>query len=159
MKKYFLALCTICALAFCGCSKDDDENGGSLKVDGVNIVGTWADTDTYNVLDDGLVDQIIVITEKSFREYYISDKKYDEWRDAGVPSRKRGFEFKDGYLYGCSMNDFELETELELYVKDGKLYLAGIAWPYYLKFTNDAIIDIDDPNDQFVQYNRVKGFK
>lgn len=156
MKKYFFAIMAICAVVFCGCSKDDDENGGSLKVDGVNIVGTWADSATYHDLDEGLFDQIIVITEKTLREYSISEKKYEEWRDAGVPSRKRGFELKDGYLYGCSMNDFELDTELELYVKDGKLYVAGVAWPYYLKFTNDAIIDIED---QYVEFYRVKGFK
>ena len=160
MKKYLFLLLAICAVAFCGCSKDDDGGvDGTLMIDGVNIVGIWADTDKYYHIEDGLVDVIVVITETTFGQYRISSKKYEEWRNAGIPSEKRGFEFKDGYLYGCSMKDFEVDYEAQLSVKNGKLYIGGFQVISEWKFTKDAIIDIEDPKDQFVQYNRVKGFK
>lgn len=140
MKKIILSLMTLCTVAFIGCSKDDDGGNGSLVVNGVNLVGFWVNIDDYYYLETGIGHQLIRFTESTYQEYYGKSQ------------------FKDGYFYGCTMDDLEPD-KYELYsaeVVNGKLRVAGIVH-------NIRVIDNDTIEYDYItgyeRYQRVKGFK
>ena len=163
MKKYLYILLTICAVVFCGCSKDDDEKGGSLVIDGVNLVGTWAVEDPDEYIKPGYVDELVVFTEKDVKGYYISDDALDRFRDEGKPWNEWGFTYSNGYLYGCTMRDFDPEgPAMEIHVDGGKLYAAG--FDLRVKVINEDKLTYhyvfsDREDDNPVTLLRVKGFK
>ena len=147
----------LCAVAFVGCSKDDGNGDGSLVVDGVNLVGLWVELDE-DYMNTGLGEWLIEFTNSTYQEYYVSDANCDQWEAAGIPYSQWGFKFKDGYFYGCTIDDFEPDEE-EYYsaeVVNGKLRVAGIVH-------NIKVIDKDnieyDYLDGYARFQRVKGFK
>lgn len=89
MKRYFALTAALCAILFCGCSKDDED--GSLVIDGVNIVGTWALIgDIWDVKDNpdeiltmwqegGKIEDLIVVTaNKTLRSYTPTEQWYGQ---------------------------------------------------------------------------------
>ena len=158
MKKYFFAIMAICAVVFCGCSKDDDEAGGSLVIDGVNLVGTWTLQYEDNGLKPGYIEELVVFTEKDFRGYYISDETLGRFRDEDKPWNEWGFTYSNGYLYGCTMRDFEPDgPTLSITLKGGKLYVAGI--DMRVQVINEDKMTWYGPFDDKAILQRVKGFK
>ena len=152
MKKIILMMMALCAMTFVGCSKEEGNGGGSLVVDGVNLVGMWTDD---NGPGEGLCDYLMVFKDLSFQAYYISDANWDNW-DSGSP---HGYTFKDGYLYGCTMADFEPDED-EHYtaeVIDGKLIIAGIM--HNIKVINNDTIIFYYPDGDSEKWMRIKGFK
>ena len=154
MKKILLMMVALCAVAFVSCDKDDENGGGSLKVNGVNLVGLWVKIDD-DYLETGLGSWLIKFTNSTYQEYCVSDANCEKWKNAGIPFSQWGFTFKDGYFYGCTMADFEPD-EVEHYtaeVVNGKLRVAGIV-------LNIKVIDKDNIEfDGSRRYQRVKGFK
>ena len=150
MKKIILMMMALCAVAFVGCDKNDENGGGSLMINGVNFVGTWAKIeDHYDWMNDrkwqdgGRVNNIIVVTSDGYLNSYGS-YDYD------------GYVFSDGYLYGCTMNDFEKDGGTKISVEKGGVYIVGILVD--LEFEgNDIVTWYEGP--YFGKYKRVKGFK
>ena len=163
MKKILLMMMALCAVAFVGCDKDDENGGGSLVVEGVNLVGMWVDMDDVESdrhSEVGMTDGMIVFTANTYAEYMVSEANLEKWDEAGIPDTQWGFKFKDGYFYGCTKDDFEpLEFEqARAEVIDGKLYIAGIA-PDIKIFDKDNIGFGYWDRDGYTKYQRVKGFK
>ena len=145
MKKIILMMMALCAVAFVGCSKDDGNGDGSLVVDGVNLVGLWVELDE-DYMNTGLGEWLIEFTNSTYQEYY------------------GGYTFKDGYFYGCTMDDLEPD-EVEYYsaeVVNGKLRVAGIV--HNIKVIDKDNIEYDyysfhDEDIKYTRYQRVKGVK
>lgn len=143
MKKIILMMMALCAVAFVGCDKNDENGGGSLVVNGVNLVGKWALIDDE---DDDYSD-IIVFTASSYQEYE-SDSR---------------FTFKDGYFYGCTFADFEYYGTWSAQVSGDRIVIAGHDAGKIQVIDKDNILWIDDWWDEdrvdIEKYQRVKGFK
>ena len=143
MRKIILMMMALCAMTFVGCSKEEGNGGGSLVVDGVNLVGKWADiTD-----DDDYYSDIIVFTANSYQEYE-SDSR---------------FTFKDGYFYGCTFADFEHYGTWSAQVSGDRIIIAGHDAGKIKVIDNDNILWIEEDwydEDVYIEkYQRVKGFK
>ena len=167
MKRYFTLAMTLCVILFCGCSKDDD--GGSLVIDGVNVVGTWAQIgDIWDVKDDpneiltmwqegGKIEDLIIVTaNKTLRSYSPTEQWYEKWYEGDYPW-ECGFVFSNGYLQDCSMSDFEEDGEVKFSVENGRVYASGVHLD--LRFERNDIVTWYDDGDPTQRYKRVKGFK
>lgn len=153
MKKLFALLC-IGASLFVGCS-DGDDNGGSLTIGGVNLVGTWAITEDWYGKNER-IEEVVIIKNSSIHWYEPNESWYDKWyEDYSTPL---GFIFSNGYLQGCSMSDFEETGEAKCYISDGRLYIASIYNPVTI-VNEDKFFFWDEDNGAYGVYERIKGFK
>ena len=172
MKKAFFTFMAICAIVFCGCEKDENGGGnGSIIIDGVKLVGTWACTADYFLLywpegpfddnesayksfikwadaswkDGDMIDYLLVINDDYSMEYYYAPND--------------GFVFKGGYLYNCSFNDFKTDHKIKFKIENGKLYISDVLRGFKA-INNDTIIIDETPWDPSpYRYQRVKGYK
>ena len=144
MKKFFiLAAVLFAGVCMVSCSKDGGSNGDNEK-----MVGMWVCEDD---IDWGYLEVW------KFR----ADGTVEVLENGGGDG---DVYMKDGYIYGCDVNDFKANaTEGDYLLEDGELYLGAKevdSWVFL------ARISFDGP-DKFVAegnaldgvYLKVKGFK
>ena len=153
MKKVFFAVVALCAVLFCGCEKEDNGGDkGSLVVDGVNLAGDWVTLD--NGESEGITNCFYRFAPGAIYEYLATQEWYDKWID------ERGFKFKDGYFYGCTMEDFEVPEDegiWSLSVTNGQLFIYGLGAS--VKVINKDTVIISHFWCDTSTFYRVKGFK
>lgn len=149
MKRYFLWAVLCCAALCCGCSDDDEENTAG------NLEGEWAVVATTDLVDGPIqnerIDQVVVVTNNTFTFYLAKERDWPE---------EYGYKFLNGYLYDCTMSDFEKQVSFSYEMSGGKLYVMGME--VGMKIENDnrvsIAIDMSSPDD-FMVLERVNGWK
>lgn len=71
-----------------------------------------------------------------------------------------GWSFKDGYVYGCTFDDFNKSASYTFEIRGNELYVAGMLFgKATLRDNNTVVIERKTLDDGFYTYKRVKGFK
>lgn len=151
MKKFMFLFVALSALLFAGCQKGEYD---SVRVDGKNIAGMWAfvaeeyQDEYYNYEDE--VDTILIIDGKKATIYYHPEDY---------------FEFRDGYIYGTSLDEFETDEEGSYTIVDDYLTIYGIPM-MEIDVENGRLAlspvigeDFFDGDDYTLDLERLKGFK
>ena len=77
-------------------------------------------------------------------------------------TKEQGYKIQNGYLIGCTMNDFECEETMSYSIQNDQLYLDG-DYQGNIKFEKGLLIlyynEGNPENDYYDKYQRVKGFK
>lgn len=139
------------AMTACGGDdKDEPGEGGSAKLTMSQLKGKWAVvTQDYNELwysldynsEDEDVYEIREFTSNNVCKQYEND---------------RGFTLKGGYLYGCSMSDYELYNSYAYSVQNGQMFLVGFVCTPIQVSKNVMLIR---EGQDLTLYKRLKGFK
>ncbi len=159
MKYLFKHVATVVAVVLLGlavsaCGSDDGDEpaeGGSAKLSMSQLKGKWVvvtqdyeegwDSLDYSSEDED-VDEIREFTSNNVCKQYLAD----DW----------GFTLKGGYLYGCSMRDFESCNSFAYSVQNGQMFLAGFACTP-IKISKNVML-IREGQD-LTLYKRLRGFK
>ena len=137
MRKILFLLIVSIAIVSC---ESELGNFEKVKIDGKDISGWWAcvEWNNHTYYDD--VDEIMEI-DGDVLTFYESD----------------GYPIKDGYLIGCTINDWDNYTSFIVKFKNNRIYGAGDYDDYIISVKGDKLY-FEDEGDIEV-YQKVKGFK
>lgn len=143
MKQFFAFFIALCAVAFSGCSEDDEGAVGGMS-------GMWAYS--ANVVDEQEISTDIV------ELYEISGGKVTYWMFIG--SERDIPTLVDGYLVGYNKSDFESMGTYRISVSESSLTVGGLMEMGLRKISDDKVYlwDPATPSDVIV-WERVKGYR
>lgn len=123
-------------------------NFEKVKINGKDISGWWACVEykDYTYYDD--VDEIMEIDGDALTFY----EPNVDWDSTG----HYGYPIKDGYLIGCTINDWEPYSTQFVNFKNNRIYC--FAYEGCIISVKGEKLYIDDEGDIAV-YQKVKGFK
>ena len=151
MKKTLFLLVSSIALMGCECeceSGSGSGDSGKVEFNGTDISGLWVCVEKYG---KSYYDNVEEIEEYDGNVYtFYEAKGEDDKVDSGFP-------IKEGYLIGCTMDDFECGEKAIYSIEGNDLFVGGYWWgTISLKGDKLSITSYDD--DVFV-YQKIKGFK
>lgn len=147
MKRILLFCITLCALSLYGCDDSFTNNGGGNST-GLGISGQWAVINNVEAIaqEHDYITEVLQFERDVMTTYHAKD---------GI-----GYMLKDGYLYGCTINDFEYDKEEQLIfsVRGRSIYVSGV-WKYDYAVTFDTLKLKDGDGNILYNCKRIKGFK